>query len=96
MDFYFFLGFYLLFISLAYSSSTPHLTPFFFFLSQFLFDLYSNSRGGILGDDMGLGKTIQTIAFLNAILAPAFGPRRALIVAPASVLSQWQEEMRKV
>lgn len=64
--------------------------------AQFLWGLFAKERGGILGDDMGLGKTIQTIAFLSAVLSPAFGTRRALIVAPASVLSQWLDEMKKV
>lgn len=35
---------------------------------QFLYSLYRENRGGILGDDMGLGKTIQTIAFIAALL----------------------------
>ncbi|KAA8524350.1 hypothetical protein F0562_010773 [Nyssa sinensis] len=34
---------------------------------KFLYNLYKNNHGGILGDDMGLGKTIQTIAFLAAV-----------------------------
>lgn len=35
---------------------------------QFLYNLYREGRGGILGDDMGLGKTIQTIALIAALL----------------------------
>jgi superfamily II DNA or RNA helicase len=42
--------------------------------------------GGILADDMGLGKTLQTIAVLGT---------RALVVAPTSVLPNWQEELRR-
>lgn len=61
-----------------------------------MYDLFAKNTGGILGDDMGLGKTIQTIAFLTAVLSPEFGHRRVLVVAPASVLAQWQDEMKKV
>ncbi|KAG0630503.1 hypothetical protein M758_1G182900 [Ceratodon purpureus] len=35
---------------------------------KFLYNLYREDRGGILGDDMGLGKTIQTIALIAALL----------------------------
>ncbi|CAM6068482.1 unnamed protein product [Sphagnum tenellum] len=35
---------------------------------RFLYKLYRENRGGILGDDMGLGKTIQSIALLAALL----------------------------
>ncbi|KAH9310964.1 hypothetical protein KI387_025999 [Taxus chinensis] len=35
---------------------------------KFLYNLYNENLGGVLGDDMGLGKTIQTIAFLAAVL----------------------------
>ncbi|XP_057822858.2 switch 2 isoform X2 [Cryptomeria japonica] len=35
---------------------------------KFLYNLYKENHGGVLGDDMGLGKTIQTIAFLAAVL----------------------------
>ncbi|KAL6137969.1 hypothetical protein ACLB2K_063257 [Fragaria x ananassa] len=34
---------------------------------KFLYRIYENNHGGVLGDDMGLGKTIQTIAFLAAV-----------------------------
>jgi SNF2 family DNA or RNA helicase len=32
---------------------------------QFMYDLYKQNRGGILGDDMGLGKTVQVISFVS-------------------------------
>lgn len=50
---------------------------------------------GILADDMGLGKTIQTLAHIliekNAgrLTAPA------LVVAPTSLMSNWQEEAER-
>ncbi|QIL46110.1 DEAD/DEAH box helicase [Vagococcus coleopterorum] len=50
--------------------------------------------GGILADDMGLGKTIQTIAFLlNQKECGTEGP--ALVVAPASLVYNWQNEFKK-
>ncbi|MGL5785245.1 MAG: SNF2-related protein [Bacteroidales bacterium] len=47
--------------------------------------------GACLADDMGLGKTIQAIAMLLK-QAPE-GP--ALIVAPASVIQNWQQELMR-
>lgn len=41
---------------------------------------------GVLADDMGLGKTVQTLA----ALASAEGP--SLVVAPTSVIPNWQRE----
>jgi SNF2 family DNA or RNA helicase len=49
--------------------------------------------GGILADDMGLGKTIQTIAFIMSEQEKEHAP--ALVVAPTSVLYNWQDEARK-
>ena len=51
--------------------------------------LASWAPGCILADDMGLGKTIQTAAVLKA--RAKLGP--ALIVAPASVSSNWVREL---
>lgn len=49
---------------------------------------------GCLADDMGLGKTVQTIAFLlhKLEINPA---GKHLVVAPASLLYNWQEELKK-
>lgn len=50
--------------------------------------------GGILADEMGLGKTLQTIAFLLSEKEEreSFS---ALIVAPASLIYNWQAEVKK-
>ncbi|HEY3416148.1 MAG TPA: DEAD/DEAH box helicase [Armatimonadota bacterium] len=48
----------------------------------------------LLGDEMGLGKTVQVIAALR-ILCYRREVSRALIVVPASVLLQWQEELAR-
>jgi len=52
--------------------------------------------GGILADDMGLGKTLQSIAFLVSVL-PQIREQKlpALIVAPASVVYNWYNEIKK-
>ncbi|KJS13218.1 MAG: helicase [Peptococcaceae bacterium BRH_c8a] len=49
--------------------------------------------GGILADDMGLGKTIQAIAFILSEKERV--PAPALVIAPTSVVYNWQEEARK-
>ncbi len=56
------------------------------FLKEFSF-------GGCLADDMGLGKTIQTLAFLLNEIQKGGTPN--LIVAPTSVLFNWQREIEK-
>ncbi|GAA4446908.1 hypothetical protein GCM10023091_40920 [Ravibacter arvi] len=50
--------------------------------------------GACLADDMGLGKTIQVIAFL-VMQKEQFPDSTSLIVAPASLLFNWQVELRK-
>lgn len=47
---------------------------------------------GVLADDMGLGKTIQTLAHLLLEKEAGRLVNPALIVAPTSVLSNWQRE----
>lgn len=44
----------------------------------------------LIGDEMGLGKTIQAIGFANTIKA-----QRILVVAPASLLFNWYNEIKK-
>jgi superfamily II DNA or RNA helicase len=51
--------------------------------------------GGILADDMGLGKSVQTLAHLLTEKADGRLDKPALIVAPVSVLGNWQREIRR-
>ncbi|CAH9147008.1 unnamed protein product [Cuscuta epithymum] len=76
---------------------------------KFLYGLYRNNHGGVLGDDMGLGKTIQTIAFLAAVYGKEAdttgstslivgglekkGP--TLVICPTSVIHNWENEFSK-
>ena len=51
--------------------------------------------GGVLADDMGLGKTVQALAFLAREKAEGRLDKPALIVAPTSVLPNWQAEAER-
>ena len=61
---------------------------------QWLWELYSQRVGGIVGDEMGLGKTIQVISFLAGLhYSGKITPGKPIIVvAPATVMKQWVNE----
>ncbi len=48
----------------------------------------------LLADEMGLGKTIQAIA-ASALLHRLGQARRVLVVTPASLKTEWEEQIRK-
>lgn len=56
--------------------------------------LDSFNFGGCLADDMGLGKTLQIIAFI-LLQREKYGQATHLVVAPTSLLFNWQEELEK-
>ena len=55
--------------------------------------LHDAGLGGLLADEMGLGKTVQVLAFLDELRAAgALAAAPALVVAPRSVVGNWQRE----
>ncbi|KAL5059285.1 hypothetical protein RYX36_030889 [Vicia faba] len=62
---------------------------------QWLVNCYEQGLNGILADEMGLGKTIQAMVFLAHLAEEKniWGP--FLVVAPASVLNNWNEELER-
>ena len=63
---------------------------------RFLLGVTDSGFGACMADDMGLGKTLQVIAWLCHLHAVgAFAERAALVVAPASLLSNWQQELSR-
>ncbi|XP_068663518.1 protein CHROMATIN REMODELING 24 [Aristolochia californica] len=59
---------------------------------RWLWSLHCMRTGGILGDDMGLGKTMQIAAFLAGLFHSSL-VKRALIVAPKTLLAHWIKEL---
>jgi superfamily II DNA or RNA helicase len=51
--------------------------------------------GGVLADDMGLGKTVQLLAHLLALKQSSALTQPALIVAPTSLIPNWQAEAKR-
>ncbi|KAF3989090.1 hypothetical protein FT663_03761 [Candidozyma haemuli var. vulneris] len=62
---------------------------------QWLWELYSQKTGGIIGDEMGLGKTIQVIAFLAGLQYSGRLDKPILLVVPATVMNQWVNEFHR-
>lgn len=62
---------------------------------QWMSMLGSLQLGGILADDMGLGKTLQTITYIAAQRETGPLPHPVLIVAPSSLIYNWQKEFER-
>ena len=62
---------------------------------QWLAALHRHDLGGVLADDMGLGKTLQALALICHAVeqSPAGAP--FLVIAPASVVSNWALEVAR-
>jgi hypothetical protein len=69
------------------------LVPLFPYQREGMLHLAFTERA-LLADEMGLGKTIQAIA--ACVLLHRLGKaRRALVVTPASLKTEWEEQIRK-
>ena len=63
---------------------------------QWLYELFQQGTGGIIGDEMGLGKTIEVISFLASLHHSGLLDGPILIVCPATVMSQWVNELHQL
>ncbi|KAI3814094.1 hypothetical protein L1987_18839 [Smallanthus sonchifolius] len=78
------------------SGFQPLLKPYQLVGVNFLMLLYRKKvAGAILADEMGLGKTIQAITYLTLLNHLEDDPGPHLIVCPASVLENWEREIKK-
>jgi len=59
---------------------------------RWLAALYRHDLGGVLADDMGLGKTLQALALICHAVEQGRAEAPFLVVAPASVVSNWTAE----
>jgi superfamily II DNA or RNA helicase len=57
--------------------------------------LWDARLGGVLADDMGLGKTLQTLAMVARARESGRLEAPVLVVAPASVVANWQQEVHR-
>ena len=62
---------------------------------RWLYLLTRLGLGACLADDMGLGKTIQVLSLLLVLKRQDTGAQPSLLVAPASLLSNWASEIER-
>ena len=56
--------------------------------------MYQYGLNGILADDMGLGKTLQALTLLQKA-KDVDGPMPTLVIAPTTVVFNWENEIQK-
>ncbi|XXF80070.1 SNF2-related protein [Myxococcaceae bacterium GXIMD 01537] len=61
---------------------------------SWLWFLRRHALSGILADDMGLGKTVQSLSLMQKV-ANEEGRKPSLVVAPTSVLANWEREAER-
>lgn len=65
---------------------------------RWLYFLHHLGLGACLADDMGLGKTMQVLALLLVLRGqrqPGIQPQTSILVAPASLLANWADEINR-
>ena len=65
---------------------------------QWMFQCWKDGHHGVLlADDMGLGKTMQAYTFISGLKlsSPNQEMRSVLVVAPVSLLKNWEDEFKK-
>ncbi|MFH1825074.1 MAG: SNF2-related protein [Candidatus Firestonebacteria bacterium] len=72
------------------AKSSIQLNPYQIYAAMYAFDS-PLQRGAILADEVGLGKTIEAGIVISQLWAE--GKRRLLIITPASLRKQWQDEL---
>lgn len=77
-------------LSSVLAKSTIDLNPYQIHAALYAFNS-PLSRGAILADEVGLGKTIEAGIIISQLWAE--GKRRILIITPASLRKQWQDEL---
>jgi len=77
-------------ISSTLAKSSIQLNPYQIHAVKFAFDS-PLQRGAILADEVGLGKTIEAGIIIAQLWSE--GKRKILIIVPASIRRQWQEEL---
>ncbi|CAM6017954.1 unnamed protein product [Sphagnum balticum] len=81
---------------IAEDDSRRMLKPYQLVGVNFMLLLHRKKVGGaILADEMGLGKTVQAVAFLAVLRHLDGDPGPHLLVAPASLLENWERELKK-
>ncbi len=61
---------------------------------SWLWFLFRHGLSGVLADDMGLGKTVQALSLMLKI-KNEHGSQPSLVVAPTSVLPNWEREIER-
>ncbi len=77
-------------LSSVLAKSTIDLNPYQIHASLYAFNS-PLSRGAILADEVGLGKTIEAGIIISQLWAE--GKRKILVITPASLRKQWQDEL---
>lgn len=61
---------------------------------KWMWSLFKEKTGGVLGDDMGLGKTVQVSSFIRGLIYSEFIDK-VLLILPLSVMANWENELKK-